>query len=214
MTTLTSTGNPGAFLVSEANGLRSRSVITVLSGEELEAGHVVGAVTLGAGTSAADAGNTGNGTMGAITVGATAQVGDYVLTVLEAASDAGLFQVVAPDNSVVGLGTVAVAFSGGGLSFTLADGATDFAVGDFFVLSVAAGSGKYVEWNVSSTDGSQNAAGVLFEAVDASSADAPGVLIDRDAEINADEITYFTGASAGNKATALASLAALGIKAR
>jgi hypothetical protein len=211
MTVKTEGQHAGEFLVSEANGTRSRAAITVLSGENLKAGHVVGEVVTGTASSAADGGNTGDGAMGTVTVGAGAQVGDYVLTITEAATDAGDFQVVDTEGDVVGVGTVAVAFAGGGLSFTLADGGTDFAVGDTITITVAAGSGKYVEWDVANADGSEIAAGILFDNVDATTADKPGVLIARDAEVNASELQYFTGATSGNKTTAAGQLAALGI---
>ncbi|MEJ1365631.1 MAG: head decoration protein [Candidatus Sedimenticola sp. (ex Thyasira tokunagai)] len=211
MTNFTEGQHPGEFIVSVANGKRSFDDTTVLSGETLKAGHVVGKAYLGAGSSVADVGNTGDGAMGAITVGGNAQVGDYVLTVTEAATNAGAFQVVDPQGDVVGVGTVGQAFSGGGLSFTLADGAADFAVGDFFTLTVAAGSDKYREWNPANTDGSQVAAGILFDAVDASAADADGVRISRDAEVNEDELVYFTGATADDKAAAQVDLDSRGI---
>lgn len=41
MTTLTEARHPGEFLVSEANGTRSREVAPVASGQVLKAGHVV-----------------------------------------------------------------------------------------------------------------------------------------------------------------------------
>jgi hypothetical protein len=149
--------------------------------------------------------------MGAVTVGASAQVGDYVLTITGAAADGGAFQVADPAGDVVGIGAVAVAFSGGGLSFTLADGANDFVVGDTITITVAEGSDKYVEWDPTNTDGSQIAAGILFDGVDASAADAKGVLVARDAEVNGAELVYFTGATADNKAAAAKQLASLGI---
>lgn len=90
----------------------------------------------GSAVSAAYSGNTGNGTMGTVTVSSGAKAGVYKLTIIEPASDAGTFEVEDPDGLVVGTGTVAVAFSAGGLAFTLADGATDFVAGDGFNITV------------------------------------------------------------------------------
>jgi hypothetical protein len=45
MTTLTEVFHDGGFIVSEANGHRSRDQVTVLSGETLKAGQVVAKVT-------------------------------------------------------------------------------------------------------------------------------------------------------------------------
>ena len=63
------------FLLSEAPGTRSRQNVTVQSGQNVVAGEVLGADLLG--TAAAVAGNTGDGTMGAVTVGPDVQVGEY-----------------------------------------------------------------------------------------------------------------------------------------
>lgn len=45
MGVITETTHRGEFLVSEANGHRSRSTVTIASGENLEAGAVLGEVT-------------------------------------------------------------------------------------------------------------------------------------------------------------------------
>lgn len=86
--------------------------------------------------SAAVAGNTGNGTMGTVTVSAGAKEGVYKLTIVEPASNAGAFVVEDPDGIAIGNGDVAAAFSAGGLAFTLADGGTDFAAGDQFTITL------------------------------------------------------------------------------
>lgn len=92
-------------------------------------------------TAAALGTNTGNGAMGAITVDENlARTGDYTLTVVEPAANAGAFTVTGPDGVQVGDGTVGVALSAGGLAFTLADGATDFVAGDSFRISVTGGA--------------------------------------------------------------------------
>lgn len=168
-------------------------------------------ITATSASATAGGSNTGNGAMGAITVDNNAIAGDYVLTVIKAATNAGDFQVVDPNGKVVGLGTVAAAFSAGGLSFTLADGATDFAVGDTFTITVEAGSGNYAMHDPSGSDGRESAAALLFDAVDATTANADGVSISRDAEVNGDELTWITGISAGNKAAGITALSTNGI---
>lgn len=80
--------------------------------------------------------NTGDGAMGAVTVTAQTPVGRYKLRFIEPAANAGRFAVFGPDGVCIGTGTVAVAFSAGGLAFTLADGATDFVAGDGFTIDV------------------------------------------------------------------------------
>lgn len=107
--------------------------------------------TTQAGTAAAVAGsaNTGNGAMGAITVSAGAKQGVYTLEITAAASNAGAFRVTDPDGVFVDDGDVAAAFSAGGLAFTLADGSTDFVVGDTFAITVTfTANAKLLGFNV------------------------------------------------------------------
>ncbi len=215
MTELVETNHAGGFLVSEGNGSISREAITVLSGQNLQAGAVLGKVaTASTGTPTADAGNTGDGTIGAVTVGAKGKVGTYKVTCIEPAVDGGTFTVEDPDGKEIGVAKVGSAFSKGGLGFTIADGAADFAAGDSFDIVVAEGSGKYKELDPAATDGSDVAAGILYDALDASSADAAGVGIVRNAEVNAAELVWKTGMTAGEIATATEGLAALEIIAR
>jgi hypothetical protein len=109
----------------------------------LPAGTVVGGgtttvyplVSTGTAVVTADS-NTGNGTFGAVTVSAGAKVGTYRVVITEPASNAGTFSVEDPDGIQIGEGTVAVAFSAGGLAFTIADGATDFVAGDSWTIAV------------------------------------------------------------------------------
>jgi hypothetical protein len=146
--------------------------VTVKSGaDDLVRGSVLGQITVGATASAVAGANTGNGTMGAITVGAGAQAGIYTLKITKTAANAGDFEVIDPQGDVVGLGTVAVAFNTAGLAFTLADGATDFAVGDSFAITVVAGSGKYVLATAAATDGSAEPVAILADYAAASGGD-------------------------------------------
>jgi len=212
MTTLTEGQHAGDFVVSEAVGSRSREQVTLVSGQNLSAGAVLGQITSAVTASAAAYGtNTGDGAMGAITVSAGAKAGAYKLTIIEPATDAGAFEVEDPDGVLIGTGNVAAAFSAGGLAFTLADGAADFVAGDGFTITVAAGSGKYKEYNPSNNDGSETAVAVLVDNVDASAADVECAIVARDAEVNSAELQWFSGASAGQKTTGLADLAAVGI---
>lgn len=207
----------GAFLVSEANGSLSRNKGTLKSTGAivtLVAGLVLGQITVDTATAAADGSNTGNGTMGSVTVGAGALPGAYVVKITKAAANAGDFQVTDPLGRVVGVGTVGVAFSGGGLSFTLADGAADFARGDFITITVAAGSGKFVALDPTATNGASKAAGILFGTTTVpASGDARCTVIDRYAEVASAELNW--GSLTDNQiATAKADLLALGIKVR
>lgn len=202
----------GGFLVSEANAYRSREMITIASGQNLKAGAVLGRITRGTtAAAAADAGNTGNGAMGAVTVGAGASAGAYRLVIDAPAANAGGFFVEDPNGVEIGRGNVASAFNAGGLSFTLADGSTDFVANDAFTITVAAGSGKYKEYNPGNGDGSQVPAGILWDDCDATAADVIATSIVRDAEVNQGELTWFSGASGGQITAGIAGLATLGI---
>ena len=82
------------------------------------------------------------------------------------------------------------------------------------VLGKITASGKYKELDPAAGDGSEAAAGLLYDAVDATAADAEGVAIVRLAEVNAAEIVWPDGITGGEKTTALGELAALDIIAR
>ncbi len=217
MTTLTEPAHAGEFILHEANGCRSREAITVASGQTLVAGAVVGKLVIDTTdiTKAADAGNTGDGAMTLADPAFAAGVkpGVYRVTCIEPGTDVGTFEVVDPDGIGIGIATVGVAFEGV-VKFTIADGATDFIAGDFFTITVGAGAGTYAEYDPTAGDGTQTAVGVLFDAVDASAAAAAGVLVARDAEVTAAELTWFSGATDNQIATGTAELARQGIIAR
>ena len=210
MTVFTEGRHTAEHILSEASGMRSRENITVLSGQDLAAGTVLGKVVTGSAVAAAVAGNTGNGAMGAITVSEPAKAGVYKLTIIEPGANVGAFIVEDPDGIVIGNGDVASAFSAGGLAFTLADGATDFVAGDQFNITVSVSAEKYKAWDKDNTDGALVVAGVLLAAVDATGGDAEGVAHVRDCEVNYNLLTYPTGE--GTQATA--GLKAIGIIAR
>lgn len=216
MPTLTEGKHDGEFIATPGPGTISNDAGTLASGQDLVAGAVVGQITLGTPTVDADAGNTGDGvlTLADPALGANTQEGDYVITCIEAAIDAGTFRVVAPDGSVVGDATVGVAFTSSHLNFTISDGATDWAADDFITVTVPAGSGEFTELATAALDGSQRAAGVLYGSVDASAAAADCVVTRRFAEVVSAELTWPTGISDGNKSKALDQLEALGIIAR
>lgn len=89
-------------------------------------------------TASAWSGNTGDGAMGAITVAAATKLGTHKITIVEPGANVGTFIHEDPDGILVSKrGVVASAYSGGGLSFTLADGATDFVAGDGFDIVVS-----------------------------------------------------------------------------
>jgi hypothetical protein len=213
MTELTEEQHAGEFIVTEANGSLSRESATVLSGQNLKAGHVLGKVAVGTATGAAVSGNTGNGAISAVSAGATAKAGVYTANLIEPAANGGTFSVEDPDGVNVGTAVVGTPFAGP-VNFTIADGATDFAAGDRFAITVAAGSGKYKEYNPANTDGSQTAVAILYASVDATGGDTEGVVIARHAEVNAEELIWFSGADTNQKSAGLTQLKTHDILAR
>jgi hypothetical protein len=82
------------------------------------------------------------------------------------------------------------------------------------VVGVITASGKVTQLAPAASDGSQNAAGVLLNAVDASAADKPGVIVARHA-ICSDKGLIWPGSITGpQKAAAINQLKALGILVR
>ncbi|MDP2167973.1 MAG: head decoration protein [Thermodesulfovibrionales bacterium] len=198
-TVYTESARPSDVLFYEADRNASREAVTVLSGQNLLLGTVLGKISKSCPTTGtADGGNTGNGTCTGVTVSARAKIGTLVLKILKAsdekgstatpaaiagntgdgtlasatvganalpgvykaiciepATNAGKFQVEDPNGVIIGVATVAVAFSTGGhLTFTIADGATDFASGDGFTITVSA-SGAGGEIEVTDPDGNK-----------------------------------------------------------
>jgi len=172
-------------------------------------------ITAAAAVAAKYAGNAANtGAIASVTADAAAKRGVYQVVIIAKATDAGTFLVTDPDGVTVGTGTVGAAFSGGGLSFTITDGSTDFSAGEGFTITVAAGDGKHVAYHQDASDGSQVPAGVLLAEVDASLADTDAVAIVRDAIVHADCLTWPSDIDANEKAAAIVDLNALGILVR
>ncbi len=78
------------------------------------------------------------------------------------------------------------------------------------VVGLETASGKYHAYDNGAADGTEVAAGVLFDAVDASAADAEGVIVARDAEVKASDLNW-NGQGATPITDGTADLAALGI---
>lgn len=176
-----------------------------------EVGTVLGRQTVGAQTVAAavaGAGNTGNGAYTPADPAGDAQAaaGSWRITCIAAAANGGEFLVSRPDGKIDGFAKVGTAYAGG-LKFTIADGAADFVVGDYFTVAVsyAAGSGKYVQLDPAATDGSQNFAAILCVRVfipTATDVQALGAV--RDLVVLESALIWKDGATADQIAAALA----------
>lgn len=171
-----------------------------LASGTLARGDVVGKV-IGSATAAAAAGNTGNGTMGAVTTGANAKAGVYQIICIEPGTNAGVFEVEDPDGVIIGRATVAAAFAGP-INFTIADGATDFIAGDRFAVTVAPGGTNVLKCAAAATDGSQNPYGIVAVDADASLA-AAEVLVYTHGDFNANAVAVGAGLTVADVKDAL-----------
>jgi hypothetical protein len=91
----------------------------------------------------------------------------------------------------------------------------DFAAGDAFTITVAAGSGKVKQIDFAATDGSDAACGILTEDTTApDGADRSAVAVVRNAIVSDNGITWPAGATTDQKNAAIAQLKALGILVR
>ncbi len=154
---------------------------------------------------------TGTGLMSAISLGPDAQNGGYRINIL-ATSATGEFEVIAPDGTKLKRGQIATAYTSSHINFTIANGGT-MTAGDYFNIPVAkpaAGSDKFTVLAPTTYNGSHIAAGVLYAAVDATSADKACVVSVRNTKMNLNELVWPTLGTAA-KATATAQLAAKGI---
>lgn len=208
VTPITENWHAEGFVVSEANGRRSRDQGTLASGQKVVAGTVLASIPGTTATAAALRTNTGNGTFGTINVLEPAGPGVYALTMETATT----FEVTDPKGEEVGHGSTGVAFAVGGLSFTLTAGGTAFVQGDAFTLTV---TGQYSVYDPTLNDGSAIATAISLNDTDATSAAKHIAVFARSGEVNQSELVWGTNATtAGQKAAALASLASRGIIAR
>ena len=122
VTPISETWHAEGFLVSEANGRLSRDQGTLVSGQKVVAGTVLGMILGTTATATALRTNTGNGTFGTINVLPPAIEGRYQLTMETATT----FVVSDPQGNELPGGTTGVAYAQGGLSFTLTAGGTAF----------------------------------------------------------------------------------------
>lgn len=198
---------PDRLFAGAVDDVISRKV-TLVTPENRARGTLLGRiVTAGTVASAAVAGNTGNGVMGAATAGSTAKQGVYKLTIIEPAANAGAFVVEDPDGIVDGHGNVAAAYAGG-VNFTLADGATDFISGDQFTFTVSALTYKVKMSVAAAVDGSQFPWAILADDADATAADVEALVYTNGA-FNSNAMVYGAGHTA---ATVRDGLRKLGIQ--
>lgn len=74
------------------------------------------------------------------------------------------------------------------------------------VMGEVTASGKYKDFDPAAADGSEVPAGILFDAVDASTADADGVVTDTLAIVRKEDLVWKAGTTDAQKDAALATL--------
>ena len=169
------------------------------------------AFTIVVSTTAPTVVGTGNGVISGLSLGPNAKSGNYRVEAITAVTNGGTFKVVSPDGDEIAVGSI-VAGAGGTLvlanqrqlNLTITDGSTDFAVGDFFNVCVhnigERGKGKVVALTLGTYDGRHITAGVLMGAVDATSADKAGLLLQRTAVVENDSLDWGTISAAEQEA--------------
>jgi len=208
MTKVTMSPRAGGFILSEADGYRSREQIIIGASQTLLAGAILGAIANGdpvvtPGTPV----GTGNGVIGSWTADAGVPSGEWTIEILGSGATAA-FSVLRPDGALDGVGAVGTAYNGG-INGTLADGSTDWGTGTRIPFAVAYDEAglTYVKHDPEGTNGSQVASAILFDAVTTASGEtAKAAAVVRDAEVVEDDLVWDDHTS-GEKLTALAQLA-------
>lgn len=221
MTTLTEALHPGAFIVAEAGHTQTRDTAVIALSQTIVVGQVLGRRIAGTVTSsvAADAGNTGNGVFtidGTTPVAAGARDGVYRVINDLVAANGGEFQVFDPEGVEIGRVAVGATFNNQ-IKFSIADGATDFTIGDAFSVTVGIEDSdyEYAALNYSATDGLANAAGIAVYPVttDGSNKQSIAVMVRGPSQVRLSDLTFPSG-SAAQQAEVLRQLDRLGIVAR
>lgn len=168
-----------------AAGIQPRQYkeVTIDASQTIVPGTVIGQKTIAAGTAVVGGSNTGDGllTAFALAAGGPAKIGTYVLTCVEAVTNSGVFHLVDPDGLMIAQVTVPVSGDvtvvSGGITFNIADGATDFVLDDTFDLPVEAGTGYGIVLDIAATDGSQKWQGVAVEEITTGAAESQKTVI-------------------------------------
>lgn len=187
---------PFEFLVGDRLTISVENIV-IASGQNLGPGAVIAKTFVGSAVGANASGNTGNPTIGAITVGAKAEAGEYLVVFTSATN----FQVFAPNGNFIGSGSTGAAFSSAQrLTFTLTAGGTAAVAGDVFVITVTEGVSTYA----AASGG--DASGILGTYANATGGAVAAVAIVRMAEYNVNEVS-FGSMDAAHIASAKAALA-------
>jgi hypothetical protein len=190
--TLTEFRHSGGFLVSEANGARSRDTATYTNagGSDvlLQAGTVLALAAEGADAVVAPGGagtngaNTGGGSLASLTFDPAAKVGVYAVKLTSATA----FTVVDPAGAELATGVVGTPYLDAQLGFTVAASGAAFVAGDGFTVTVPSADNRYVNW----TNGAPAAAIAYSSNWIVAGTTQKVTVVSRDAEVNASELEW------------------------
>lgn len=188
----------GAHIVNEDIYL-SREQVYLRGTAKVESGTVLGQISTGAAIAAAKAGgNTGNGTVSAVTLKAGVKPGVYRVEFTAATK----FDVTDPEGVQGKTGTTGTVYADD-LGFTITAGGTPFVAGDAFDITVTIGSPVYGPLDLTASNGLEKAAAVLFESrTPANNDDKRCVISARHTEVVDAMLTWPVGITADQKAKA------------
>lgn len=203
--------HPGEFVMTEANGSRSRETLTIAASQEIEANAILCSVADPAQITAvasAGAGNTGNATiaMGAPAVSTAVRPGRY----RGIATDATTVSWEDATGHFVGVSTHGAAFDGS-IKFTVTAGSTPNVIGDEFYVDVsgAADAWQHVAYD---PDSDLPIAGIaIYGAITGAGETTKVAGIVRDAEANGNCVAWPEGITTNQQSLAIGALRRLGI---
>lgn len=216
MVVLTEGRHPGEFIMSEANGNRSRESVTIAAEQTIEANQVLAKKAVVAdvvATASADAGNTassGTIAMDATPVTSAVKDGRYV----GVATAATKVEWSDPDGVQIGVSTHGTLFNKGGIRLTITAGGTPNVAGDRFYVDVAADAEdfEWVAFDQDGTDGSQHPAGIAIYGVETGESETKKVAaMVRDMVANGHCVAWPSDIEAAEKVNAEQALEKLGI---
>lgn len=215
MAVFTEARHAGEFILSEASGKRSRENVAIAASQEIAAGTLLALLALEAGlriAAAADAGNTGDGTIAMEDPAVNSKVKHGVYAVIMTTATA--FKVEDPNGVEIGIGAAGTAFNKE-VKFTVTAGSTPMVAGDRFTITVGAehpGDFEAVAFDPTDTDGAEKPSAIaIYPVTTGADETAKIAALVRDAEVNGNVLSWPAGITDAQKEAAIAELATAGI---
>jgi hypothetical protein len=216
MTVLTEGRYPGEAIMTEGADQYSRDNLKVAASQTIVANSLLArkAVASGVTVTVSDpAAGRGALTMADPAVSSKVKDGVYKAVCTGVASNSGTFRVEDPNGVHIGNATVGTPFNKE-IKFTIADGGTDFALGDEFLITVAADDAdfEYVAYDPTATDGAETpVAYSIYPVTTGVGVTKKTAGITRHAQLNGNCIAWPAGITSAQKVDAVQALAAVGI---